>query len=242
MFVAACCVCDVQMASALWVFYFSKVPEFMDTFLMALKRNFHQITFLHVYHHSSIFLIWWLIISYAPSVAFAHRAHTEAWVHRPCRSDAVLSLTSRASRNVVCVYFVAVLLLCCSGGSSYWSAALNSFVHVGMYGYYLWASLSSSKRDPTRRPRWTEPAYWRQSITTMQLIQFCLNFTQAIYLLAFHMPKGFPAFTVWILLVYMITMLALFGNFYCKAYGGGAAKKARNGGEGATNGKHKKDA
>lgn len=58
----------LPMASVLWVFYASKVPEFMDTILMALKRNFRQITFLHVYHHSSIFVIWWFIMSYVPSV------------------------------------------------------------------------------------------------------------------------------------------------------------------------------
>jgi fucose permease len=58
----------LPMASVLWVFYISKVPEFMDTILMALKQNFRQISFLHVYHHSSIFVIWWFIISYVPYV------------------------------------------------------------------------------------------------------------------------------------------------------------------------------
>jgi elongation of very long chain fatty acids protein 4 len=38
------------MASVLWVFYASKVPEFFDTVLMCLKQNFRQITFLHVSH------------------------------------------------------------------------------------------------------------------------------------------------------------------------------------------------
>lgn len=33
---------------------------------MALKKNNHQISFLHVYHHTSIFFIWWVITYYAP--------------------------------------------------------------------------------------------------------------------------------------------------------------------------------
>jgi hypothetical protein len=33
---------------------------------MVLKRNVRQITFLHVYHHSSIALIWWIIAYHAP--------------------------------------------------------------------------------------------------------------------------------------------------------------------------------
>ena len=157
------------MASVLWVFYASKVPEFFDTVLMALKRNFRQITFLHVYHHSSIFIIWWFIISYCP------------------------------------------------GGSSYFSAALNSFVHVVMYGYYLWASLAR-KLPEGAKPRWNHPAFYRKYITSFQLIQFCLNFSQASYMLFVNPPADFPLFTVWILFFYMITMLVLFGNFFLKAY------------------------
>jgi hypothetical protein len=34
--------------------------------IMVLKRNTRQITFLHVYHHSSIALIWWIIAYHAP--------------------------------------------------------------------------------------------------------------------------------------------------------------------------------
>jgi hypothetical protein len=33
--------------------------------IMVLKRNTRQITFLHVYHHSSIALIWWIIAYHA---------------------------------------------------------------------------------------------------------------------------------------------------------------------------------
>lgn len=185
------------------MFYASKVPEFLDTILMCLKRNFRQITFLHVYHHSSIFIIWWFIMSYVP------------------------------------------------GGSSYFSAALNSFVHVVMYGYYLWASLAPKLPiDPTTlkplidpktekpvldsktgepvmdpksgksvKPRFYQPQFYRQYITTFQLIQFCLNFFQATYMIFWNPPKDFAMFNVWILFFYMITMLMLFGNFYIKSYG-----------------------
>jgi len=159
----------LPMASVLWVFYASKVPEFLDTFLMAIKPNCRQITFLHVYHHASVFLIWWVIISYGP------------------------------------------------GGSSYWSAGLNSLVHVIMYGYYLWSSVAPKQPEGTR-PRWNQPAYYRKYITQFQLIQFCLNFIQATYMIFISPPADFPMFTVWILFVYMITMLTLFGNFFRKQY------------------------
>merc|ERR1719265_576331 len=48
------------MAYVLWVFYLSKVLDFMDTVFMVARRKWRQISFLHVYHHASIFLVYWL--------------------------------------------------------------------------------------------------------------------------------------------------------------------------------------
>lgn len=119
-------------------------------------------------------------------------------------------------------YSCFCLLMCHRGGESYFSAALNSWIHVLMYGYYLWATFSSnrSKTDPTYRPRFWEAAYWRRYITSLQMIQFMMNFFQASYDIFYRPPKNFPIWAIWMLLIYMCTMLALFGNFYRKAYGG----------------------
>jgi len=48
------------MAFVLHIFYLSKVLDFADTFFMIVKGNWRQVSFLHVYHHTSIFLIYWL--------------------------------------------------------------------------------------------------------------------------------------------------------------------------------------
>ena len=159
------------MARVLWLFYVSKVLEFIDTFMMAIKQNFRQITFLHLYHHASIFIIWWVIVYYAP------------------------------------------------GGEAYFSAALNSFVHVVMYGYYLWSTLTGR---PAGRPRWTDAAFYRPYITTLQMTQFTLMLIQATYDL--FVPNPYPRFCVWILFLYMFTMLGLFANFFVQQY----AKPAKN--------------
>lgn len=55
----------LPLARVLWLFYFSKPVEFIDTFIMVLKKNFHQVSFLHVYHHVATFWIWWGVIYYA---------------------------------------------------------------------------------------------------------------------------------------------------------------------------------
>lgn len=48
------------MAFVLHVFYLSKVLDFADTVFMIVKSNWRQVSFLHVYHHTSIFLLYWL--------------------------------------------------------------------------------------------------------------------------------------------------------------------------------------
>ncbi|KAJ3210609.1 hypothetical protein HDU82_007784 [Entophlyctis luteolus] len=157
-----------RMARLLWLFYFSKVTEFVDTFIMVVKKNNHQISFLHLYHHTSILLVWWLIIYIAP------------------------------------------------GGDSWFSAALNSFIHVVMYGYYFLSSLG-----------FKQVAFVKKYITLMQMVQFCMMMVQALgdsYLYPFYarlrgldtLESPFPVVCAKILLWYMVSMLALFMNFYIK--------------------------
>jgi len=141
----------LPLAKVLWLFYFSKPIEFIDTFIMVLKKNNRQVSFLHVYHHVATFLIWWGVVYYAP------------------------------------------------GGDSYFSSGQNGIVHVLMYGYYFLATLKV-------------PCPWKFYITQLQMIQFALNAIQAIYVLNYH--TAYPALWAKVLLIYMITLLILFGNFY----------------------------
>jgi elongation of very long chain fatty acids protein 4 len=168
-----------EMARMIWIFYVSKIVEFGDTIIMALKKNNRQISFLHVYHHTSIFFIWWVICYYAP------------------------------------------------GGESYFSAALNSFIHVLMYGYYFWSTVGAKPAEG-QKPRPHHPVYWKEWITRSQMIQFCIMMIQATCDLWITVPKSYPRFCVWILFYYMMTMLALFGQFYIQSYLKGAKGKEKS--------------
>ena len=46
------------MAAVLWVFYMSKILDFVDTVIIIVRRKWRQLSFLHVFHHVSIFLVW----------------------------------------------------------------------------------------------------------------------------------------------------------------------------------------
>lgn len=47
------------------MFYISKIFDFADTVFIILGKKWNQLSFLHVYHHTTIFLVrasgWWLM-------------------------------------------------------------------------------------------------------------------------------------------------------------------------------------
>ncbi|XP_077585153.1 very long chain fatty acid elongase 5 isoform X2 [Stigmatopora nigra] len=57
---------DKKVMKVLWWYYFSKFIEFMDTVFFILRKNNHQITVLHVYHHTSMCNIWWFVMNWLP--------------------------------------------------------------------------------------------------------------------------------------------------------------------------------
>ena len=69
------------------------------------------------------------------------------------------------------------------------------------------------------------PAYYKRYITMMQMTQFAVMMLQASYDLVF--PSEYPRFCVWILFLYMWTMLALFGNFFLQHYVRGGNKRGQ---------------
>jgi elongation of very long chain fatty acids protein 4 len=46
-----------QLAYVIWVYYAQKYVEMADTFIFIFRQSWRQVTFLHVYHHSSITMV-----------------------------------------------------------------------------------------------------------------------------------------------------------------------------------------
>lgn len=48
---------DTSLVFVLHVFYLSKVLDFLDTVFMIARSSWRQLSFLHIYHHFSIFIV-----------------------------------------------------------------------------------------------------------------------------------------------------------------------------------------
>lgn len=150
---------ELRIARALWWFYFSKLLEFGDTFLFVLRKKNNQISFLHVYHHATMFPLWWIGVK---------------WV---------------------------------AGGQSFLGPMINSFVHVVMYTYYGLSSLG---------PKYRKYLGWKKYLTMLQLFQFYIGMIYGIQSIYFQCD--YPMWMQWASLAYGVTIIALFLNFYHKAY------------------------
>ncbi|XP_073989567.1 very long chain fatty acid elongase 7-like isoform X2 [Rhodnius prolixus] len=56
----------VRVVSLMHLYLLIKISDLLDTVFMVLRKNYHQITFLHVYHHIGMALGTWLIVKYLP--------------------------------------------------------------------------------------------------------------------------------------------------------------------------------
>lgn len=148
-----------RMANAVWWYFASKGFEFIDTMFFVLRKKDRQLTFLHKYHHSTMFLIWWTAAKFVP------------------------------------------------GGSSIVPIIMNSLVHVLMYSYYAISAMGPSMQ---------KYLWWKQHLTSIQLIQFFSGVSIGI-----HLITSGCKFTRWMQYVfsgYTFSFIILFGNFYLHEY------------------------
>ncbi|PSN52696.1 Elongation of very long chain fatty acids protein 4 [Blattella germanica] len=148
-----------EMAEAFWWFTTSKVFDLLDTVFFVLRKKENQLTFLHVYHHSSMLPNWYLGTLYLP------------------------------------------------GGQAFFSAMLNSLVHIIMYCYYLLSALG---------PEWQPYLWWKKYLTQLQLTQFLVVIGHI--LVGVYNDCDPPHWLTTWTLSYMCTMVALFLNYYYQMY------------------------
>ena len=94
------------------------------------------------------------------------------------------------------------------GPTTYIGPLCNCFIHTVMYLYYLLSALG---------PHMQPYLWWKRYLTRMQLVQFVVVFAFCAHLVRLG-ATGPLLFFAYVKMVYMVTMLVLFGNFYVQAY------------------------
>jgi len=64
-----------------WCFFFSKLVEFADTIFMVLRKRLHQVSNLHVIHHSVVPISVWMGLRFSPIGSNAWFPFLNSFVH-----------------------------------------------------------------------------------------------------------------------------------------------------------------
>jgi len=83
---------DKGTTYAVWVHYCNKYLEYLDTYFMVLRGKNEQVSFLHVYHHTTIACAWWVAMSLMPGGDSYFGALLNSWIHVMMYSYYVLSI------------------------------------------------------------------------------------------------------------------------------------------------------
>lgn len=101
-------------------------------------------------------------------------------------------------------------------GDSMVAAFMNSFIHVLMYSHYFMAIIGIK-------------SWYRKYLTQLQLVQFTIILLQMVVSYNIGSHCGVPDFLKLLQIVYQISMLGLFLNFYFRAYSDEEKPKAIKG-------------
>ncbi|KAH9491438.1 Elongation of very long chain fatty acids protein 4 [Bulinus truncatus] len=71
----------MREASIAWWYFISKIVELLDTVFFILRKKNNQLSFLHVYHHTSMVLICWYVAKYLPGGEKLYSGSLNSLVH-----------------------------------------------------------------------------------------------------------------------------------------------------------------
>lgn len=64
--------------------YLTKYVDLIDTLIIILRKKSNQLSFLHVYHHSTVLIIWGWVVATWPedgTAAYVYGAWINSWIH-----------------------------------------------------------------------------------------------------------------------------------------------------------------
>lgn len=141
-FVGALEAANTGATYAVWVHYCDKYLEFLDTYFMVLRGNYHQVSFLHVYHHFTIAWAWWLGIWFWPEGdcyfgallnslihVMMYSYYTMSLLRINCPFKKYLTMAQLAQFTTVVIY--SGVSFCMMPKGTHWSRYAALFCQVG---------------------------------------------------------------------------------------------------------------
>jgi GNS1/SUR4 family len=179
-------------ANLLWLFYISKVWDFWDTIFIVLGKKWRQLSFLHVYHHTTIFLFYWVNVNVNYDGDIFLTILLNGFIH-----------------TVMYTYYCTLVVLVSFSGTD------NLLLTTRFTLIFATVICMHTKVPETGK---SLPIWWKSSLTMMQLIQFITMMTQGSYMYLNHCTKASPPRVVLLYILYIVSLFILFAQFFVASY------------------------
>lgn len=163
-----------ELRYGVFLHYLCKYMDFVDTVIIVLRKKNEQLSFLHLYHHATIGVVWGWVINTWPtaaeggSAAYAYGAWINSCIHvimyayygltavgvkvpTPLKKAVT---TCQLTQFASCITH-AIAALCFDTTPVFYNAVQVAY-HIGMLKLFLPLLLKPAKKAPAKEQPWRE--------------------------------------------------------------------------------------
>jgi len=151
-----------------WLFYMTKILDFMDTFFIIVSGKTSQFTFLHIYHHFYLLIIFWINTNVAVGNEMFACIMVNAFVHTLMYSYYLISMHTENiwwKKYLTVIQITQFVLLMINGALEYrvdcamprrvrQMYLFTMFIFIVLFSKLYFATYSRKKIPPIRKS-WT---------------------------------------------------------------------------------------
>ncbi|KAF0290129.1 Elongation of very long chain fatty acids protein 4 [Amphibalanus amphitrite] len=185
-----CAVVDVsenpvskRLADACWLFHISKAVDFLDTVFLVLKKDNKRLTYLHVFHHASMFFSYYIATLFSPGGASWLGCALNCFVHCVMYGYYFLAALGPAVRrhlwwkryltqlqmiqfSIILLHIISMRLPGLRCGAPLWAGAMTFVYLLVLTGLFLNFYMRSYRGDAKRQSGEPKPRAASTEVTT----------------------------------------------------------------------------
>uniref|UniRef100_A0A1B0DMB5 Elongation of very long chain fatty acids protein n=1 Tax=Phlebotomus papatasi TaxID=29031 RepID=A0A1B0DMB5_PHLPP len=127
---------EMRLANISWLFYIAKYIELFDTVFFVLRKKQQNLSFLHIYHHSSIVFFIWIRVKWFPT------------------GNSFLTIIINSGVHVVMYLYYGLTLLGPKVAKYLWWKKYLTILQLAQFLFGVYVHFVSMKMNCTFYPKW----------------------------------------------------------------------------------------
>ncbi|GAB0092809.1 Elongation of very long chain fatty acids protein [Sergentomyia squamirostris] len=127
---------EMRLVNVSWLFYIAKYVEFFDTLFFVLRKKEQNLSFLHIYHHSSIVFFIWIRVKWFPT------------------GNSFLTIIINSGVHVIMYLYYGLTLLGPKVAKYLWWKKYLTILQLAQFLFGIYVHAVSLKMNCTFYPKW----------------------------------------------------------------------------------------